>query len=895
MKSIKAKTKAKKPNGKFRRVKFPPTEVASISSDLSELSQPIDTSISNLYRVTKILENGSDEVKSILTYECDLVYECRICRSLFRSLVNFISHKRIYCKEKVDVTFARKSFCDYTTIIRTESDNEKTQKLFHGHCENDGNFKSQISEEKQKKDLTSIITMLQKKHTENFQNNSECVYLESVQSNSSAVYQTVESVNSNQDRTELMKTQITELKDMINGKNAVLDPNGQLKHLDHGSNTGSITQNVNKEKSGRISENDIVCSICSAKFSTKKTLAVHTRTLHTSHRLCYPCPFCSSTFANTWSVYRHLFKIHRKTSDQVRRLRTQIQEKAFFKDTTVAEDLQKEDANKTLMNDTLRINETQEWIEHLESDSELQRCGGCGKRFDRRAALLSHSQYCHRRVAACESTKAKKVNKVSLDPTPKENIVIIPEIQKDVNTESFSAASEINNSFETPIRVETVASLSKEDWDMLDTEKSQNGAKNEEEVTVITNGAQKVTEEGISPANDISDPIEIVYTNINKPKTNIGSKKRKRKDKPKKLSSTAATITKDISSESNTEQETEIQKVDNVLLMEEKVASIINLQKLQCLSCKRKFMSATNLRRHAAIHIGWNRYKCKLCDFKCFVKCDCVAHCNKMHNAQNNRVIIEDMIALIPDDQCIHEQDIMLDITNVEKESGTPEVTENHVESEVQIEEKTVNKTEIEIIDTNSTCQEVVHINGETEEVSNVNNKDQNTAGLDPDIRKMVMEVIFGSSEVNSAKETTKKSNSKLQNIQNSETVQSSCSELKESEITSIQNNLKPQRPIRNKMKPLNKDFVYDLKDVAGAKDSLIMKPFSKSLRKKPLLLDEDNLDRDTEQPSKRFKSIQNAKISILCDNNVINKCDIKLSRVEENLKGSLAFPQCHS
>lgn len=116
MKSMKAKTKAKKPNGKFGKVKFPSKEITHTDQDLSQLYPPIDTSISTLYRLSKILENGSDEVKSILTYECDLLYECRVCRSLFRSLINFISHKRVYCKQKFDVTFAKKSFNDYDIV-----------------------------------------------------------------------------------------------------------------------------------------------------------------------------------------------------------------------------------------------------------------------------------------------------------------------------------------------------------------------------------------------------------------------------------------------------------------------------------------------------------------------------------------------------------------------------------------------------------------------------------------------------------------------------------------------------------------------------------------------------------------------------------------------------------
>lgn len=116
MKSMKAKTKTKKPNGKFGKVKFPSKEVITIDPDLSQLRQPIDTSVSTLYRVTKVLENGSDEVKSILAHECDLVYECRVCRSLFRSLANFISHKRIYCKEKFNVTFTKGSLNNYNTV-----------------------------------------------------------------------------------------------------------------------------------------------------------------------------------------------------------------------------------------------------------------------------------------------------------------------------------------------------------------------------------------------------------------------------------------------------------------------------------------------------------------------------------------------------------------------------------------------------------------------------------------------------------------------------------------------------------------------------------------------------------------------------------------------------------
>lgn len=163
-------------------------------------------------------------------------------------------------------------------------------------------------------------------------------------------------------------------------------------------------------------------------------------------------------------------------------------------------------------------------MDHLESDTELQRCGGCGKRFDRKAALSAHSQYCHRRVAAYESTtKIRKTNKVSPDRVLNETTIT-------------SDPSEISNSNETSIRVEAVTCLSKADWDMLENEESisQNGTT--ENITVFTNGKkEEAMKPNLSSVSDVSDPLEIVYVNINKHKTNVGSKKRKNKNTAKRL------------------------------------------------------------------------------------------------------------------------------------------------------------------------------------------------------------------------------------------------------------------------------------------------------------------------------------------------------------------------
>lgn len=45
----------------------------------------------------------------------------------------------------------------------------------------------------------------------------------------------------------------------------------------------------------------------------------------------------------------------------------------------------------------------------FECDSELKMCGGCGKRFERKAALHSHLQVCLKRSVAIKEDNAKRI------------------------------------------------------------------------------------------------------------------------------------------------------------------------------------------------------------------------------------------------------------------------------------------------------------------------------------------------------------------------------------------------------------------------------------------------------------------------------------------------------
>jgi len=74
--------------------------------DTANLRQPIQTTtVTGLKQALHVLSTGSSEVKNTLTNEVNLIYECKVCFSLFRSIANLIAHKRQFCKLKTAGVF----------------------------------------------------------------------------------------------------------------------------------------------------------------------------------------------------------------------------------------------------------------------------------------------------------------------------------------------------------------------------------------------------------------------------------------------------------------------------------------------------------------------------------------------------------------------------------------------------------------------------------------------------------------------------------------------------------------------------------------------------------------------------------------------------------------------
>nr|XP_034830061.1 uncharacterized protein LOC117987214 [Maniola hyperantus] len=560
--------------------------------DFSLLRKPILTSITGFAQARKIFDLATEELKGLLSDECDLLYECKVCRNMFRSLANFLSHKRVYCKEKFNSS-VHGHFVKETSVFKEVL---KIKKLEESYQES---LREQIDVEDEDdsripimKDLTSIIEKITKNKgvQQNELENNQLMF-QKIPKSSVAVFQNVEGDDTSSDT---MKAQVEELNDILSQENAVLQSDGSFKVQSSdtvSSDKATDSATLNTDNVIQISDDDdneesdiLKCKICDLQFSTQKTLKFHIKYKHLENRLVYPCPDCLETFSTSWSVYRHLFKVHRKTAAQIRRLRESIQAKAFRMNNPPAFYEKRKTAPKAapappLTEEERLYKENQAWLEELDGEGEGRRCGGCGRTFERRAALAAHAHTCARRH--------------------RRRIQI--QIRKDYNKEPNNPYLSAHMPTDTKSNTEDVQMAEKvqEDKDV-----KEDNDKDDEEPP-----------EAELPAPD--DKQQTVEMDTDEPVI---------QNKPKIY---------DTSMINKLPFAQQIEK-NNLNAFRQKIQSDVDLFKLLCKKCNLKHDKFSDFLDHMSGHYKWVRYACKLCNFKHFSFDKLPEHVKVVHKLKGN-------------------------------------------------------------------------------------------------------------------------------------------------------------------------------------------------------------------------------------------------------------------
>ncbi|KAF5270330.1 hypothetical protein FQR65_LT05518 [Abscondita terminalis] len=858
--------------------------------DLSHVQKPIDTSIFGLRDVLGLFTTATKEVQNYVTYECDIMYECRMCRTIFRSLANFVLHKRKYCRD-----LYRSKKCGSTnenlgdTIIYMVSDEE--EKDVKNKDQNTNYEKTQEIglKTRSQRNLGAILprlignqesTLITDECVNDVLNDTKAsnpelrnnILLEKIHNSNSGVFQTA-FASKDQDF-DYMKTEVMEIHNVLESNEAVIGPDGKIVTTYCDSNAEL--------------KNNLTCTKCNEKFLTKKTLRCHVKYRHNDSKKIYKCTDCSDTFANTWGVFRHLYKAHRKTPAQVKKLRTQICNNLISKQEESELISNEESTNKVLGLQEQFDLENKQWINDLECNKDLQMCGGCGRKFERKAALNSHSHFCNKRIALCNSIKENKVKKLHDENEKMPKLTKIDEkstigvvrrrkplvahkilrfdcyeddIHKNKDVEESKVVVDCVEENVDGTVIEEVSEFKKDTMN-LDA-KERHIDKNAENLFIVLDTEKTATEncsDDCSSMNkrELNGTDKATTTTIEECKESHALHFQSNNYIDKETITVEEKTEKVLVASDTEEATTEncISKVESMFPIDDcssvikrklkdtsktttkrkckewhalyfKSNNYIDKEKITCLPCAKVFKSNKSLMKHMAGHFNWNRYQCKNCSYKSYQRSKCENHCESVHRITDKDALNECVLRIS------HKKIMDLSTEFIHYANESNNLT---TEPALKISNNADSISEIE--EEPSSIDKVTTVPEQNKELTGaVLEKVDLPKSPNSSVRKMIMEVIFGSEITASTTLLNENKNDEgdLKAVAKNVDENGDVYNHEETEDFAAIHSLKDSRPVRNRTATVKEDFLYDMTQILKLKPSKEKGPVDINTKQKPL------------------------------------------------------------
>lgn len=819
--------------------------------DLSLLRKPILTAVTGFMEALRAYEAGTEEIRKLLTSECDVMYECRVCRNIFRSLTNFISHKRVYCRKLFNAAqhfhYQNDGFLDQdiATVLQAEQDSQSKAKKAHADILN--------------KDLSSIIERLRRKQhklsttelsvtdyydkinhkltQDDLSRQQHLLQLDRVPSTKAAVFQTVRL-----GVVDSMRAQVGELETLNNNNNdTVLGPDGKViqQMQSRPKSTLPIIRGpseqyfrpIELEPEERLDEEKPAgynCQECNLQFDTEKTLKLHKDKKHTPSTYVYTCPSCPQTFMQPGAVIRHLCNDHKKSMRRIKLMRDSILKRRVRADEVVVKGPSRElsrlmqgssnastngtsqDASVASgMPDHDEAAATRAWMENLEHFDQGPMCSYCGKTFDRKAVLSTHMQTCvHKQrqtdngsvppASSASSNSNSRRSKAKEEALPP--LAVVPKIKQEPVD---SVISDDSNSYDVPLSTlqtrisqevkEYVQTIKPEELALHDDVETSNRRKRKKPMIMLRNANDDISWE----TDDVVDLSVVVETE--KIVESVVQIKQEQQE----------VVMKDDAETLKTKKTPRIRKKKDEANEKEMMEKLESGEEIVC-RCSKKFIDPEMYKHHLRVyHSRQRRYWCAVCDFKGYRKVDTINHLVQDHGYQGD---VEDISSLI-------------NLQVVEKlkkttQDASPNATEP-INSIIEAVSRNCDTSQADISFVDSLAGKTTELLLDATPVS--------TASVTP-----------SESATRVPSPEPKKRRRLIRASRNSICVMPPEFDFnrrpKPSE-ESLEDSSSPtsKRPIRNRVKPVDKDFVYDLTHLLHKEEDLDDFPLPELVLDKPL------------------------------------------------------------
>ncbi|XP_037946318.1 zinc finger protein 800 isoform X2 [Teleopsis dalmanni] len=702
-----------------------------LTQDPSLVQRPLRPTFSSFLDAKRAYENGNEEVRRCLIDECNIIYECYICRNLFRSLVNFISHKRTFCNRSA--TYYKSKYADNSsTVIIQPSDTQKEEKSNTATSESRTDVPTVNGSNK---NINSVIDRLRRDKLTD-KSKSTVLQLESVPNNRHAVYQTLKRGGAD---SKSIRTEVNEINNIINAK-TVVDAEGK-----------QITTRSDVKETTDIKD-ELKCNVCKIPFTTVTNLQAHIDKVHLARE--YKCNHCPQNYSKYSAYLQHMLKDHKE----------QPHSAAIKKDNKITHSLKREPLQKSKPESNASVGES------TAPKNKRQLVKFCNKK----AQKLENSKLANeppdkldnilqsqeKPAVVCSTS----VSNNKIDEANSESIIKTEtETETDIESLNEMFANLVKKTFEPGLQT-----ISLDNMELLESESTSGSTQVDikEEVkspipdsdTVNQNSdaidvvKTKIKIEAASPENtsnashnDIPS-IEVNNTVNEVQDLSVTSGMDKELHKEEKAEKPVAPVIDTIKPESTNQQ---------VTRRKSRCSPDEKFVRCRCKLCHKEFSALSNLRRHISMyHYGANKFGCTLCNYRAFRRYDIVNHLGFVHKMTGDRE------AMAVEYVSVHEV----------------HYTRDDVDGDILLLNDEIKKS----------CTESKEI-----KTNDKRNKRKSSASTTPE--KPVPHI------------ECKRKRKKLKRSHSQHTA-----DFSESPSKSPQ-----KRPMRNRVKPENKDFVYDMPSIS--------------------------------------------------------------------------------